>query len=268
MKHIDKRILSLVTLISVFLFPSSCISKQEQITSPSRLTIEEYPLQYAPIADPLSFIPKQGSPDEILAKHQQERDVPSPDNSILYNGQPAFSIQLGDEKIIAFESYESSVTSQGTPQTVTVQVLKNDMVIYNADAGDVSPISNLRGLWTYSDHWVIEIAYVKLDPASNDSPLEPVGQIIQDGESLNDRYGYEQAFGFQLINDKPFFFFQQNGKTGISYDGEQFLMDFDQIPHYQCCSDAVLNPRTGLNMVSFFAQRQGTWYYVEAGVFK
>jgi len=268
MKHIDKRILSFVTLISVFLFPSNCISKQEQITSPSRLTIEEYPLQYAPLADPLSFIPEQGSLDEILAKHQQERDVPSPDNSILYNGQPAFSIQLGDEKIIAFESYESSVTSQGASQTVTVQVLRNDQVVYIADAGEVSPINNLRGLWTFSDHWVIEIAYVKLDLASNDSPLEPVGQIIQDGESLNDRYGYEQTFGFQLIKDKPFFFFQQNGKIGFSYDGEQIPMEFDQIPHYQCCSAAALNPRTGLYMVSFFAQRQDTWYYVETGVFK
>jgi len=268
MKHIDERILLLVVLISAVLFPSGCISKQEQATFPSDLTIEEYLLRDAPTADPFSFIPEQGSQEGILAKHQQERDVPSPDNSILFDGQPAFSTQLGNEKIIAFESYDSSAANQGASQTVTVQVLKNDQVIFTADAGDISPINNLRGLWTYSDHWVIEIAYVKLDLASNDSPLEPVGQIIQDGELLNDRYGYEKAFGFQLIKDKPFFFFQQNGKIGISYDGEQIPMDFDQIPHYQCCSDAALNPRFGLNMVSFFAQRQGTWYYVETGVFK
>ena len=212
MKHIDERILSFVILISTVIFLDGCIFKQGQTTFPSELIIEEYPLQYAPITDPLTFIPEQGSQEEILANHQQERDVPSPDNSVLFDGQSAFSIQLGNEKIIAFESYDSRVTSQDTSQTVTVQVLNNNQVIFTTDAGDISPINNLRGLWTYSDHWVIEIAYVKLDLASNDSPLEPIGQIIQDGELLNDRYGYEQTFGFQLIKDKPFFFFQQNGK--------------------------------------------------------
>jgi hypothetical protein len=99
-------------------------------------------------------------------------------------------------------------------------------------------------------------------------PLEPSGEIFLNGKSLSNSNGYDQAFGFQLMKGKPFYFLQQNGKIGISFDGEQNRLDYDQIPHYQCCSAAELNPRIAPNVVSFFAQRQGKWYYVEIGVFE
>ncbi len=269
MKFTYERTISFLFLALTILFLNSCSSKQvAQTTSPSKLTIEEYPLQYAPTTDPLSFTPEQGSQEEILAKHQQERGIPVPNNSMLFEGQPAFSVQVGNENLIALESYTNTVTNQGTFQKVTAKVLKDSQMIFSTDAGDVSPINNLRGLWTYSDHWIIEVAHVTLNLLSNETPLEPVGQIIQDGESLNDHNGYDQAFGFQLIKRKPFFFFQQNGKIGISYDGKQSPLEYDQIPHYQCCSAAELNPRIAPNMVSFFAQRQGKWYYVEIGIFE
>jgi hypothetical protein len=269
MQRTYERIISFVFLALTIHFLYGCVSQQvTPTTSSSKLTIDEYPLQYAPAADPLSFIPEQGSQEEILAKHQQERSMPAPNNSLLFEDQPAFSVQVGNENLVAFESYTDTVTDQGTFQKVTVKVLKDTQVVWSTDAGDVSPINNLRGLWSYSDHWVLEIAHVTLDLVSNESPLEPVGEIIQDGKSLNELNKYDQTFGFQLIKGKPFFFFQQNGKIGISYDGEQVFLEYDQIPHYQCCSAAELNPRIAPSMVSFFAQRQGTWYYVEIGNFK
>ena len=269
MRYTNERNLSFVILVVTILIVSGCSSKQAvPTTSLSELTIEEYPLKFAPATDPLSFTLEQGSQDEILAKHQQERDLPVPNNSLLYKGQPAFSVQVGNENLVAFESYTNTVTGQGTFQRVTVQGLKDSQMIFTTAAGDVSPINNLRGLWTYSDHWVIEVAHVTLVPVSNETPLEPSGEIFLDGMSLNDSNGYDQTFGFQLVKGKPFYFFQQNGKIGISFDGEQSRLDYDQILHYQCCSAAELNPRIAPNMVSFFAQRLGKWYYVEIGVFE
>ena len=269
MKCIYERVVSFVFLALTILFLNSCVSQQAtQTTSPSSLTIEEYPLQDAPTVEPLTFTPTEGSQQDILAKHQQERNVPIPNNSMLFEGQPAFSVQAGNEELMALESFTNTVTDQGTFQKDVVQVLKNRQVIFSIDTGDVSPINSLRGLWTYSDHWAIEVAHVTLNLVSNESPLEPIGEILQDGESLNITNGYDQAFGFQLIKGKPFYFFQQNGKIGISFDGEQSRLDYDQILHYQCCSAAELNPRIAPNMVSFFAQRLGKWYYVEIGVFE
>lgn len=269
MRYPNERNLLFVILAFTILVISGCSSKQAVSTpSLSELTIEEYPLKFAPTTDPLTFTLEQGSQDEILAKHQQERDLSVPNNSMLYKEQPAFSVQVGNEKLLAFETYNNTVANQGTFQKVRVQVLKGSQEIFTTDAGDVSPINNLRGLWTYSDHWVIEVAHVTLVPVSNETPLEPSGEILLDGKSLNDGNGNDQTFGFQLMRGKPFYFFQQNGKIGISFDGEPNSLDYDQISHYQCCSAAELNPRIAPNMVSFFAQRQGKWYYVEVGVFK
>ncbi len=234
----------------------------------TELTIEEHPLKFEPTTDPLTFVPEQGSQAELLAKHQQERELPVPDNSMLFEGQPAFSVQTGDEDLVAVETYNKTVENQTASQKVTVQVLKGEKLILSIEAGDISPINNLRGLWAYSDHWVVEVAHVTLAPDSNETPLEPNGEIFIDGKSLNETYGYDQSFGFQLIHGIPFYFFQQNGNIGISYNGEQIQLEYDQIPHYQCCSASALNPKSAPNMVSFFAQRQGTWYYVEIGVFE
>jgi hypothetical protein len=69
------------------------------------------------------------------------------------------------------------------------------------------------------------------------------------------------------MNDKPFYFFKKFGRLGISYDGREIPLGYAEIPRYGCCSAAALNPRSAENMVSFFAQRDGIWYYVEVGVF-
>ena len=42
----------------------------------------------------------------------------------------------------------------------------------------------------------------------------------------------------------------------------------DAIPHCVCCSAADLNPVRAENMVAFFGLRDGTWYYVEMGVYE
>lgn len=246
-----------------------CSLKQAVSTAfPSALNIEESPLKSAPASDPLVFIPEQGTQDELWAKHQQLRDLPIPNNATLYDGMPAFSVSFGNEDLVGLETYTIADGTQGRHQKVTIQVIKEDQLILSIDAGDISPIQNLRGLWTYPDHWVMEVAHVSTGSATNETPLEPSGEILVDGRSVNQSNGYDQAFGFQLLQGKPFYFFQQNRKIGISYDGGETHLDYDQILHYQCCSAAELNPRVAPDMLSFFAQRLGKWYFVEIGFFE
>ena len=88
-----------------------------------------------------------------------------------------------------------------------------------------------------------------------------------DGEILNESHGYEEAFGFQTLNGRPFYFFKRNGKIRASYDNVEIPLDYDRIPHYGCCSAAELNPRRYKDMLDFLATRDGNWYYIEIGVF-
>ncbi len=53
---------------------------------------------------------------------------------------------------------------------------------------------------------------------------------------------------------------------GIAYAGKEAMLGYDQVPHFGCCSAGALNPRHYPGLVSFFAVREGAWYYVEAGV--
>jgi hypothetical protein len=270
MQRLISRIFLFIALSFIILCLGSCISKHAtQPGLPSGLSIEEYPLKNAPNVEPLTFMPIQGTQQEILTKHQQERGNSFPDNSFFTNGQPGISVQMGNEKLVALESFTDTITSLGTFQKVSVQISRNGEIIYSIPAGDASPINTLRGLWVYLNHWVLEIAKVTQNfGPQNEISLDSFGQIVQDGELLNERYDYDEAFGFQLMNGKPFFFFKRDGQIGISYDNQEVPLGYSQIPHYQCCSGAELNPKSAQNMVALFAQRDEKWYYVEIGVFK
>jgi hypothetical protein len=108
---------------------------------------------------------------------------------------------------------------------------------------------------------------MSLQKSSNEIDFDVWGEVIQDGISLNKQHGYQEAFGFQLMKGKSFYFFKKRGRLGISYNGVEIPLGYTQVPHYWCCSAAALNPRSAKNMVAFFAQRGGVWYYIEIGVF-
>jgi hypothetical protein len=248
----------------------SCNSSHAaQSNLPTGLSIEEYPLKNAPGVEPLTFMPIQGTQQEILAKHQQDRGLSFSDNSFFRNSLAGMSVQMGNDKVEALESSTDIVTDLGTFQKVSVQVSRAGQTIYSIPAGDGSPINTLQGLWAFSNHWALEIAHVtEKFSLNNQISLHSVGQLVLDGELLNERYKYDEAFGFQLMSGKPFYFFKRDGQIGISYDNQEVLLGYSQIPHYQCCSGAELNPKRAQNMVSFFAQRDDKWFYVEIGVFK
>ncbi len=130
-------------------------------------------------------------------------------------------------------------------------------------------------LWVWDGKWIIEVP----------------GSVIIDGVPLNEQHDYQETFGWQLMGGKPFYFFIQDGKVGLSYDGREVLsyssplwlardgtignlhdgqavpVRFDEVPHNQCCSGAVMNPQSNLKMVWFYAWIGEQRYYVETGVY-
>jgi hypothetical protein len=236
------------------------------IISP-KVVVEEYPLKGAPDLEPLSFIPVEGTQEGILAKHQKERGNTYPANSPFFAGQSGVPVQLGNDTLTAEEIFSDAVL--GEMQKVTVHVLRNGIVIYSIPAGVGSPVNTIRGLWTYATHWALEIANVNETLAADNSiAMDVTGQIIQDGELLNERYGYEEAFGFQLLQGKPFYYFKREGRIDYSYNGKEFPLGYTNIHHYGCCSAGAANPKVFPDLVAFFAQRGEKWFYVEMGVYE
>lgn len=230
---------------------SDAAPAQAPSTLPPELSIEEHALKDGPDLEPLTFVPVEGTQEEILSKHEYQRASP---RSPYHGGRER---SRGDDTLTA-TTYVTDTWWGG--QKIFVEV--DGEVVYSIGFRERCPTGPRWGLWTYDDHWVLEVARCRVASSAT------VGQIIRDGVSLNKQHGYQESFGFQLLNDKPFYFLKKSGQLGISYDDREIPLGYTRVSHYQCCSGSVLNLRSSRTMVAFFAQRDGTRYYVEIGVFE
>jgi hypothetical protein len=168
-------------------------------------------------------------------------------------------VNLANDKLVAQVNYDE----QGQGLAI---VKRNGQEIYKIAVGDSSPLNSLWGLWTYDNHWVLETAFVKNRQSGNTIYSDPTGQITIDGELLNEKQGYEEAFNFQTINDRPFYLFKKDGKIDAWYDGQVIPLGYEKINHYSCCSAAELNPKMWKNMVTFFGTRGKRQFLVKIGI--
>ena len=225
------------------------------------LSIEEYELVQRPQSDRRFFKPVNGSDDEILAKHATERVQPVgiPKLAFLEDGQRLWAEVTAEATYEMYQSGEFPEDFQG----VLISITQDGEEIFTTKAPGLTTDS-FRGLWVYEDHWFIEV----IRSVEDSSQALIWGEIYKDGQSLNERYGYTEMFGFQLMHGKPFYFYERDGQIGAVYDGEEIPLGYDRVLHYGCCSVGTLNAIKYKNMVSFFALREGKWFYVEIGVFE
>ena len=215
------------------------------------LTIEEYEIIGIIDLDSLTFRPVHGSKEAIFERHAAEKGE-------------SYSFGIG----IVIDSNGHQYTAKyddGADGNLVINLLQDGEIIFQMDPGDVGPIGALYGLWVEDGHWVLETAYVTNATEGNAVYTNAVGQVYRDGISLNEEYGYEEIFGYQLLAGKPFFFYKLDGKIHLSYDGETLPIWYDEVRHYSCCSGAMLNPRMGTNWVGFWGIREGVTYYTEIG---
>ena len=240
--------------ILLFVFVMLALPGLTSCATASSLQLEGHLLASAPSSDMFQFQPVQGTQEEILAKHASDRGKVFAGTATTVAGNPAIQSLGEDETLLAV----LIPSGQGQPGQ-SVRVMRGDQVIFETAAGLPSPVMPLQGLWTYNGHWALEILFTDQSTWA--------GQIFVDGNLVNQQKGYAEAFGFQLLDGQPFFFFRRNGQMGYSYNGQEASLPYTDIPHYRCCSESVLNPVHAQNMVAFFAQKDAAWFYVELGRF-
>jgi hypothetical protein len=174
------------------------------------------------------------------------------------NIQPPYVLVDSDE-VQAWESWEGwarpgyvgddlARVTRTDDVTFTYQVELGTRSVYSGTAAGYGAYMPLRSFTTWDDHWVLEVD----------------DRLIMDGLDLGQALGYDAAFGFALIGDRPFYFFEKDGLVQISYDGQVLPNVYDQVFHNQCCEAAIHNVEFGPDAVWFHALREGTWYWVEA----
>jgi len=210
-----------------------------------QLVIETYELTGRPDPETLQFTAVDG---QEFNADDFEISAPFPSNQM--EGTPLrFTVTLNGDTLIASQDVQPCEFAG------CINVTRNGKEIFRTDAGGISPIEPLRGLWTYDDHWVVE-TNLYLD----ETPFN--GQIFVDGEALNAQNGYQESFNFQTINGRPFYFFRRDGKVDAWYDGEEISLGYDDVPHYLCCGDSGLNPKAKQEAVLFFGNKGDQWYFV------
>ena len=241
----QKRLVLNVVVAILCISVTACFPK-------SSLSIEEHPLEAVDWeGENLNFTPLEGTREDILAKHEVERFQPA----VTFTPP----VTLGSDSINAVEQYTGS--------QVAVDVTRNDLLVMTVEAGVISPINNFRGLWVVGEQWILEVAHVEENPTDPNAAFIIWGEIFADGNSLNEQHGYDEAFNFQILDGKQFFFYSKDGELGFSYDGHETTLGYTDIPHYLCCSASAFNPLPAEKMVAFYASDGEQDYYVEMGVF-
>ncbi|HSN94349.1 MAG TPA: hypothetical protein VLR89_04730, partial [Anaerolineaceae bacterium] len=149
-----------------------------------------------------------------------------------------------------------------------VKVQLDGKTIFKASYGDDSPIDPVGGLLALDGKWILELIHIKTRTENNTVYTETHGDVIIDGISMNEHFGYDESFDFQVMAGKAFYFYNKEGRIGFNYDGQHIQTGFSKIPHYACCSGAASNPFHFQNMVSFFAANGEENLYVEIGVYQ
>jgi len=230
---------------------------------PSGLTIEEHPLAQPPEIEPLVILPQDGlTQAEVLDKHKLEWTKPLPQHEYYSLGGGDVWVMQGNNKL------ETNFI-QAVDGKAVAQVTRNGNVIFSTSILPPGTTSAFRVLSVYDNHWVFEVAQAKNPTPTNIGLVDSffLGEIFIDGQSLDKLHGYDESFGFQTIDGRPFYFYKRSGKTGVFYDGLEIALDYDGVWHYGCCSGGELNPRMAQNIVSFFAWRGSQWYFTEIGVY-
>ncbi len=95
--------------------------------------------------------------------------------------------------------------------------------------------------------------------------LNAGGMLFENGRLVNRSLGFDEIFGWQLLNGQPFYFYTQRGAVGLSYDGSILPVSFNEVVHDACCEAAMFNEGGNASMVWFYARSLGNWEYVEIG---
>ena len=212
-------------------------------TLPSGLSIDAYELEGPPSTDPLVFVPVTAySQEQILAIHDGDRKLRFPDNTYFDEISFGMSIQVGDHELIAREEYSTiDEDNPGSPASAAIEVKLDDELIYSADAGDISPLNPLRGLWSYNEDWVLEYALVTItyNETENTATSDAPGHLVKNGILLNEQYAFDEIFGFQLMKNNHSIFLKRKGKLGsltmrkqLCWDSQKYLIMVAEVQAY------------------------------------
>ena len=173
----------------------------------------------------------------------------------LSNPKSGTVIILNEIYTLELEPILINSDSDGTFVGERITIFKTGVTVYEIETGTTGS-SGLLQAWAYDDHWVIEFITAEMDV-----------DIIYDGQSQKFAHGYDEVFGFQILADRPFYFFRRNDSWGVNFDNQEYYLNYDDIPYTNISIGMDVSVTQYQNMVLFQAERDNQRYSVVIGVF-
>ncbi len=263
--------------INIPIYSISQQSAKLPVSLPENLSIEEYAAETHFVDEvTIEFTPLGGeySRQEVLEKHAAERQKEPNSGSFVLD--PSWDSRLVSSKLANGEEISFFVETKHIPVDSRLVDTDWEEFQYEHDVRILHVLNNgeevlavelvvgvfpeLPRVWIWEDHSFLEI--------ERTSYACRKGDIFIDGQSLSELNGYYDAFGFQVLHGKPFYFYEKDEKIGINYDGQDIPLGYDGVSHNNCCSGFAYNIQAYENMVAFFSMKDDVQYYVEIGVFE
>ena len=122
------------------------------------------------------------------------------------------------------------------------------------------------GVVCYGGDWYLTLrSVVDLDPDADVADLVYNDRTIRSQQNFDSRKGYLRSFGYSIIDNKLFYFYQTENGYGISINLQDYDLGFDDIPFGYVGSYTEMDPFYSDDLITFFGHRGGKWYYVELG---
>lgn len=126
-----------------------------------------------------------------------------------------------------------------------INVTKSNQEIVYSFAAYTERIYSVKRFLVWNGHWVL---------LARDF-------LIQDGEVINKKLGFEEIFHWTLVDDQPVYFFRKGQRIGLSYNGKLYPLEYQEVAHYLCCALGLNDPSVIDGKVHFYGKRNGLWYY-------
>ena len=169
------------------------------------------------------------------------------ENSFLIQNDAIYQWEynIQDPPLAPILYQNETLWAKATQTRGQVQIQKSNQEVVFSFAVYTEPIYAVSRFKAWNGQWVL---------AARDF-------LIQDGEFINQKLGFEEIFSWGLIAEKPVYLFRKGPRIGVSYDGKILPLEYQDVARYKCCGFSVNNPSIDSNSIHFFAKRDGVWSY-------
>ena len=127
-----------------------------------------------------------------------------------------------------------------------------------------NPMFTNWGIVCYQGDWYLPMRVsVDIDPDPDITNIVYTDRTIRSQQNYDKSRGYLRSFGYSIIERKLFYFFQTESGYGVSINGQDYDLGFDDIPFGYIGSYSELDPFYADDMITFFGHRGNQWVYVE-----